>query len=139
MADEGAAAAIAGAVTAALDGVPGLSGVFDGAPIQAGDAHAVVEIGPEGDWGHKSGAGAEVRLAVLIRCGGERPGRARALSYAAHSAVEAIGPQLGAWQLVSLAMLRSRVVATREGGRGGAGPGWTGVVEYRARMLRSEA
>jgi hypothetical protein len=139
MADEGAAATIVGAVSAALHGVAGLSGVFDGAPMRAGDAHAVVEIGPESDWGHKSGAGAEVRLAVLIRCGGERPGRARQLSYAARSAVEAIGPQLGAWRLVSLAMLRSRVLATREGGRSEPGPGWTGVVEYRARMLRSEA
>jgi hypothetical protein len=138
MADEGATAAIAAAVTAALDGVAGLSGVFDGAPMRAGDAHAVVEIGPESDWGHKSGAGAEVRLAVLIRCGGERHGRARALSYAARAAVEAIGPQLGPWRLVSLAMLRSRVVAARDGGRSGQGPGWTGVVEYRARMLRTE-
>ncbi len=88
MGDEGAAAALAGAVTAALRDVPGLSGVFDGAPIQAGDAHAAVEIGPEIDWGHKSGAGAELRFAVVIRCGGERPDRARALSTSARAGVE---------------------------------------------------
>ena len=138
MNDDGAAAALAGAVTAALGAVAGLSGVFDGAPLQAGDAHAVVEIGPESDWGHKSGAGAEVRLAVAIRCGGERPGRARALSHAARSAVEAIGPEVGAWRLVSLAMLRARVVATRDAARRGEGPGWIGTVDYRARLLRAE-
>lgn len=136
MDDRGAAAAVALAVTEALWGVDGLSGVFDGAPIQAGDAHAEVEIGPETDWGHKSGAGAELRFAVVIRCGGERPDRARALSSAARAAVEAIGPALGSWQLVSLVMMRARVTQT---GRKNAAPGWTGVAEYRARLLRAAA
>lgn len=136
MADEGAAAALVTAVMAALRGVEGLSGVFDGAPMQAGDAHAVVEAGPETDWGHKSGEGAQVRLAVLIRCGGEAPGRARALGTTARAAVAAIGPELGAaggWRLVSLAMMRARVAAS---GPRGAGPGWTSATEYRARLLR---
>jgi hypothetical protein len=98
-----------------------------------------VEIGPASDWGHKSGAGAEVRFAVLIRCGGERPVRARALSHAARAAVEAIGPELPRWRLVSLAMLRTRVVAaTGNGARKGEGPGWTGVIDYRARLLRAQ-
>jgi hypothetical protein len=57
MSEHGAAAVLAGAVTAALGGVAGLSGVFDGAPIRAGDAHARVEIGPETDWGHKAARG----------------------------------------------------------------------------------
>jgi len=136
MADEGAAAALIGAAMAALQAVPGLSGVFDGPPIQAGDAHAVVEIGPETDWGHKSGAGAELRFAVLIRCGGEGPGRARALSQAARAAIAGIGPALGQWRLVSLNMLRARQVP---GKRKEAGPEWTGVIDYRARLLRAEA
>jgi hypothetical protein len=109
--------------------------VFDGAPIQAGDAHAEVEIGPETDWGHKSGAGAELRFAVVIRCGGERPDRTRALSSAVRTAVEAIGPAIGGWQLVSLALVRARVVPA---GRKEARPGWTGVIDYRARLLREE-
>lgn len=133
--DEAAAAAVAAAVTDALRDVAGLSGVFDGAPIQAGDAHAMVEIGPETDWGHKSGAGAELRFAVVVRCAGERPDRARALSSAARAAVEAIGPALGGWRLVSLVMMRGRVMpAPRREER----PGWTGVADYRARLLREE-
>jgi len=133
--DDGAAAALAGAVTAALRDVAGLSGVFDGSPIQAGDAHAALEMGPETDWGHKSGAGADLRFAVVIRCGGEQPDRTRALSSAARAAVKAIGPTLGGWRLVSLALMRARVApAARKEER----PGWTGTTDYRARLLREE-
>ncbi len=130
--DDGASAAVAAAVTRVLREVPGVSAVFDGAPIAAGDAHAEVEIGPETDWGHKSGAGAELRFAVLLRCGGERPDRARALSGAARSAVEKLGPVVSGWRLVSLAMLRARLTPARKEER----PGWTAMIEYRARLLR---
>jgi hypothetical protein len=130
--DQGAAAALVDAVMAALRGVPGLSQVSDGAPLQAADAHAIVEAGPEIDWGHKSGAGAEIRFAMLVGCGGEAPGRARMLLQRARIGAEAIGPELGSpahWRLASLAMMRSRVVRA-------PGGGWTGSAEYRARMLR---
>jgi hypothetical protein len=130
--DDGASAALAAAVTVVLREVPGLSAVFDGAPIGAGDAHAEVEMGPETDWGHKSGAGAELRFALLVRCGGERPDRARALSGGVRRAVEKLGPVVSGWRLVSLAMLRSRVTPARKEER----PGWTAMVEYRARLLR---
>jgi phage portal protein BeeE len=57
---------------------------------------------------------------------------------AAMPAVEAIGPELPGWRLVSLAMVRSRVVAAAgSGARKGEGPGWTAVVDYRARLLRA--
>lgn len=129
MSDEGASGALASAVLAALRDVPGLSQIADGRPIQAGDAAAMLEIGPESDWGHKSGDGAELRFAVTILCGGEQPKRVRGLVVAARVAVEAIGPQLGGWQLVTLVMTRSRAV--REDG-----PRWRGIVDYRARMVR---
>ncbi len=130
MSDEGAAGALSAAVVPALRQVPGLSQVADGRPIQAGDAAAALELGPESDWGHKNGEGAELRFAVTILCGGEQPGRVRGLVAAMRARVEAIGPELGSgWRLVSLAMTRSR--ATREDG-----PRWRGTVDYRARMLR---
>jgi hypothetical protein len=41
--------------------------------------------------------------------------------------------------MVSLAMLRSRVVAAAgSGARNGEGPGWTCVIDYRARLLRAQ-
>jgi hypothetical protein len=130
MNDGSAAEALAEAVTAALRQVARLSSVADGVPIQAGDAHAVVEIGPETDWGHKSGAGAEIRFALLVRCGGGRPDRARQLLCAVREQVAGLGPEFGSWRLVSLAMMRSRVV--RE-----PGPRWTGSAEYRVRLLQT--
>lgn len=129
MSDEGAAGALAAAMLAALRGVAGLSQVADGRPIQAGDAAATLEMGPESDWGHKSGDGAELRFAVTILCGGEQPGRVRGLLAAARAKIEAAGPELAGWRLVTLAMIRSR--ALREDG-----PRWRGTVDYRARLLR---
>lgn len=127
--DQGAAGALVGAVVAALRGVPGLSQVSDGAPLQAADAHAIVEAGPETDWGHKSGAGAEIRFALLIGCGGEAPGRARGLLQRARAAVDALVLEGPVWRLVSLTPMRARVVRV-------PGGGWTGSAEYRARLLR---
>lgn len=130
MNDEGASGALATAVVAALRELPGLSQVSDGRPIQAGDAAATIEIGPESDWGHKSGAGAEARFAVTILCGGEEPGRVRGLLGAARARVEVIGPELDSgWRLVTLVMVRTR--ALREDG-----PRWRGTVDYRARLLK---
>lgn len=129
MNDDGAAGALIAAVVAALRQVPGLSGVSDGIPVQAGDAHAVVEAGPEADWGFKGGDGAEVRFAVLIRCGGEQPKRARQLTGLARQALAAIGPDCGEWRLVTLILMRSRVLRA-------PGPSWTGAAEFRARMIR---
>ena len=128
--EQGAAGALVAALVAALRDVPGLSQVSDGAPLQAGDAAAMVEAGPETDWGFKGGEGAEVRFAIVLRCGGEAPGRARMLGEKIRSAVAEVGSDLGGWGLVSLAMLRSRVL--RE-----AGPKWAAVIEYRARMIRA--
>ena len=129
MSDEaGAQGALIGAVVAALGLVPGLSQVADGAPIQAGDACAVVETGPETDWGFKDGEGAELRFGVRVECGGERPDRARLMLERLRTALGGLETG-GGWRLVTLAMMRSRVVRA-------AGPKWVGVVEYRARMMR---
>lgn len=128
--EQGAAGAMVAAVVARLREVPGLSQVSDGIPIQAGDAAAVVDAGPETDWGFKGGDGAELRFAVLITCGGEVPGRARLLGEKVRAALAELGPGLDGWQLVNLTMLRTRVVRA-------AGPKWTAVTEYRARMVRT--
>jgi hypothetical protein len=130
MNDEGAAGALVAAVISALRAVPELSGAFDGAPIQAADPHAIVDMGPEVDWGHKSGAGAELRFAVLILCGGEAPGRLRRMTEAARAVLDRMDPELTGWRLVSLVMVRARAV--RE-----PGSRWLGVIDYRARLLAS--
>ena len=85
----GAGEALAEAAMAALRAVDGLNAVYDGPPLPAAFPYAAVEAGPESDWSHKSGAGRELRLAILLRDQGERPARLRGLAGAAEAAAGA--------------------------------------------------
>ena len=89
--------------------------------------------GPETDWGHKSGRGRELRLAVTLRDSGERPERAQAFAEVVESAIEA-GLDVEGWRLVTLALVRARTVAEGRGGR----MGWAVALDYRARMLADD-
>jgi hypothetical protein len=124
----GAGGALAQALIAALDGLTGLNGAYDGTPIQGAFPYAMIETGPETDWSHKSGAGRELRLAVTIRDKGERPARLRALADAAEESIGGIGGTIGDWRLVTMVFLRRTVL--RE-----SGAAWAAVIEYRARLL----
>ena len=125
----GAGAALQAAAIAALEGLD-LGGVYPGPPLQAAFPHALVECGPETDWGHKSGRGRELRLGVTLRDSGERPERAQAFAEVAEAVIEA-GLEVEGWRLVTMALLRSRTVAEGRGGRAG----WAVTIDYRARML----
>jgi hypothetical protein len=107
-----------------------LGGVYPGPPLQAAFPHAVVECGAETDWGHKSGRGRELALAVTLRDAGERPERAQAFAEVAEAAIEA-GLEVEGWRVVTLSMRRRRIVAEGRGGR----MGWAVALDYRARML----
>lgn len=120
--------ALQSAAVAALRGIGGL-GVCEGPPVQAAFPHALVEVSPESDWSHKSGEGREVRLAAILRDKGESPARLKALMEAAETAIGGIDAGPG-WQLVTLRFVRSRSSRDQKGI-------WTGVIEYRARVLRS--
>jgi len=126
----GASEALAGATEAALREVEGLNGVHVGRPVQAATPYALVEAGPELDWGHKSGVGREVRMAIVLRGAGERPGSLGTLAAAAEAAIEALDGELDGWRLVSLRFQRARLIAEAKGE-------WASTSEYRARMLKS--
>lgn len=126
----GAGTALAAAAAEALRAVEGLA-VFAAPPLQASVPYAVVQAAAETDWGHKSGAGREVRLNVVLADRGERAERLADLAEAAEAAVAGLGAVAG-WQLVSLRLLRSRIVPPK---RGAADALWTGTAEWRARML----
>lgn len=126
----GAGTALAAAAAEALRAVDGLH-VFEAPPLQACVPYAVVQAGAETDWGHKSGAGREVRLALVLVDKGERAERLRGLMDAAEAAVAAVGAVAG-WQLVSLRLLRSRIVPPKKGAPDAS---WTAAAEWRARML----
>jgi hypothetical protein len=125
----GAGAMLQAAAMEALQAL-GLGGIYPGSPLQAAFPHALVECGAETDWGHKSGRGRELRLAVILRDSGERPDRVSALAEAAEAAIEA-GLAVDGWRLVTLMLVRRRTVAEGQGGRAG----WAVTIDYRARML----
>lgn len=123
----GAGAALRAAAIEALEALD-LGGVYPGPPLQAAVPYATVECGPETDWGHKSGRGREVRLAVTLRDKGERPERAQAFADVAEAALEA-GLEVEGWSLVTLVPTRRRTIAE------GRGAGWAVAIDWRARML----
>ncbi|HYD37288.1 MAG TPA: DUF3168 domain-containing protein [Allosphingosinicella sp.] len=125
----GAAAALQAAAIEALAALD-LGGVYPGPPLQAAFPHATVECGAETDWGHKSGRGRELGLAVTLRDAGERPERAQAFAEVAEIAIEA-GLAVEGWRLVTLILRRRRTIAEGRGGR----LGWAVALDYRARML----
>jgi len=129
MSDPSASEVLAAAATTRMRDVAGLSGVHDGPPIQAAHPFAVVEIGPESDWSHKSGAGRELRLAVTIHDRGERPVRLRGLMHEAETSLAALAGEIDGWQVVTCTLVRSRALPAGKGE-------WVGSLDWRARMLR---
>lgn len=125
----GAGAALRSAAIEVLESLD-LGGVYPGPPLQAAFPYALVECGPEADWGHKSGSGREVRLAVTLRDRGERPERAQAFAEVVEAAMAA-GLDVEGWRLVTLALVRSRTIAEGRGGKSG----WAVAIDYRARLL----
>ena len=120
-----AGGALQSAIAAALGGVEGLTGVFDGPPARAAYPYVALDATTETDWSHKSGVGREVMVAITVW--DDQPVRLHGLTDSVEAAVEAPGPVAG-WQLVTMQLVRRRVV------RDVAGP-WAAVVDFRARML----
>jgi len=118
---------LAEAVGEALGDLALLGGVHQGAASGAAFPHATVEVGPENDWSHKNGVGRDVRIAVLIADQGASAARLHALMGDAEAAVLAMPQSLEGWRIVTLQFVRSRVARN--------GSGWTGAVEFRARLL----
>ena len=120
-----AGGALQTALAAALDGISELTGVYDGPPARAPFPYAAIDAGTESDWSHKSGAGREVLVAVTLW--DEQPARLQQLADQAEALLSALD-QVDGWQLVSLRLLRRRVV------RDVAGP-WAVAMDFRARLL----
>lgn len=112
-------------LAAKLAGLTELTGIFDGPPPRAAFPYAAIDASLESDWGHKSGAGREVMIAVTVW--DDQPARLLALADAVEEKV--LGTQaVGGWQLVSLRLVRRRTL------RDVSGP-WATAIDFRARML----
>ncbi len=120
-----AGAALQAAVAGRLAALGLLDGVYDGPPARAGFPYVALDAASESDWGHKSGAGREVGLAVTLW--DTRADGLAALGDAVEGCVLGTRDVAG-WQLVSVQLLRRRVV------RDVAGP-WAVAIDFRARLL----
>jgi hypothetical protein len=113
------------AIATALNGIASLTGVFDGPPARAAFPYVALDATTETDWGHKSGVGREVMVAITVW--DDQPVRLHDLADSVETALEDV-PAINGWQLVTMQLIRRRVV------RDVAGP-WAAAVDFRARML----
>ena len=120
------------ALLAALRGdaalAAGLNGVFEGAAVKASVPFAELGELLAVDWGTKTAAGREVRVAVTVRGAGDTGAVVSGLAGAVGAAIEVVPRDLAGWRLASVVFLRTRLL------RGGPGA-WAAVVEYRVRMM----
>lgn len=120
-----AGGALQTAIATALNGLADLTGVFDGPPARAAYPYAAIDATTETDWGHKSGAGREVMVAITLW--DDQPVRLHGLADQVEQALQSL-PSANDWELVNLQLMRRRVL------RDVAGP-WAAAIDFRARML----
>lgn len=120
-----AGAALQTAIARSLGMIKGLMGVFDGPPARAAYPYVALDATTETDWSHKSGNGREVLVAVTLW--DDQPVRLHAFADLVEAGLQDLDI-LDAWQLVTMQLVRRRIV------RDVAGP-WAAAIDYRARML----
>lgn len=120
-----AGGALQTAIATALNSLEELTGVFDGPPARASYPYAALDAATESDWSHKSGEGREVMVGLTIW--DDQPVRLHGLADSVEASVQAL-PAVAGWQLVTMRLMRRRVL------RDVAGP-WAAAIDFRARML----
>lgn len=120
-----AGGALQSAIATALSNVEGLTGVFDGPPARAAYPYVALDATTESDWGHKSGDGREVLVAITLW--DDQPVRLHSLADAVEAGLQSLSG-IADWQLVTMRLIRRRIV------RDVAGP-WAAAIDFRARML----
>ncbi|GGD98774.1 hypothetical protein GCM10011529_01080 [Polymorphobacter glacialis] len=110
----------------ALSGVGGVSGIYDGPPVDAAPPYLV--IGPDlmTDWSTKTEIGHEHRLSVTAWDAGPGTTAAKSIMGAVETAVTAMAGSRDGHRVVSAKLLRGFVLTDAEG--------WTqAVTEFRLR------
>jgi len=120
-----AGGALQSAIAAALAALPELTGVYDGPPARAAYPYVAIDATTETDWGHKSGDGREVMVGITVW--DDQPVRLHSLADLVEASLQAL-PAIAGWQLVTMRLVRRRVL------RDVAGP-WAAAIDFRARML----
>ncbi|ATW03615.1 DUF3168 domain-containing protein [Sphingorhabdus sp. YGSMI21] len=107
-----------------------ISGIFDGPPPRAEFPYIALATGASLDWSHKGGVGRELSLALTVHDDGETAARLHRVMALVEEALEPGLDDPASWQIVTFDFRRTRVL------RSAVSP-WSGLVEYRARVLRT--
>jgi len=106
-----------------------ISGIFDGPPPRAKFPYIALATGASLDWSHKGGVGRELSLALTVHDDGETAARLHRVMALVEEALEPGLEDPAGWQIVTFDFRRTRIL------RSAISP-WSGLVEYRARVLR---
>lgn len=107
-----------------------ISGIFDGPPPRVDFPFIALATGASLDWSHKGGVGRELSLALTVHDDGETAARLHRVMALVEDALEQGLDNPPGWQVVTFNFRRTRIL------RSATGP-WSGLVEYRARVIRS--
>jgi hypothetical protein len=105
-----------------------LNAITEEAPLRASPPWLGIVASASGDFGHKTGTGREVRVALELQYLGDDPGEAADLVAAIEARIAAFPPAQPAYRVASLAFLRARAEQRGEARR-------AFLLEYRARLL----
>ncbi|KAB7648184.1 DUF3168 domain-containing protein [Polymorphobacter fuscus] len=115
-------------VAAALAGVAGVTGVYDGPPVDAVPPYLVIGSDLVTDWSTKTEVGHEHRLAINVWDAGPGTAAAKAVMGAVAARLATLGGMQDGHRIVSALLLRQLVLTDAEG--------WTqGIVEFRVRTV----
>ena len=106
-----------------------ISGIFDGPPPRAVFPYIALATGASLDWSHKGGDGRELSLALTVHDDGETAARLHRVMALVEEALESGLQDPPGWQIVTFDFRRTRIL------RNATSP-WSGLVEYRARVLK---
>jgi hypothetical protein len=115
-------------LVAALSGIPGISGVYDGPSPEAVAPYLVVGADVVTDWSTKTESGHEHRLSVNAWDQGPGSAGAKRLIGAVEDALAGLSGTADGHSIVSVRLLRSLVLTDPDG--------WSqGIAEFRIRSL----
>ncbi len=129
----GAVEAVQQSLIAALNAHPPLmdaiEGIYDGPPPLARFPYIALATGASIDWSFKGGVGRELSLALTVHDDGDCATRLHRVMALVEEAMADGLAQPDGWQIVTFDFRRTRVL------RNAVSP-WSGLIEYRARVLR---
>lgn len=106
-----------------------ISGIYDGSPPRARFPYIALATGASLDWSFKGGVGRELSLALTVHDDGDTAVRLHRVMALVEEALASGLVDPSGWQIVTFSFRRTRIL------RRAISP-WSGLIEYRARVLK---